>query len=185
MSNILSTIADEYIQELSVFDEEAESWDIKDALAADWALDKIREAKADHSRNEMIVNDKIKQLQSWLAKEKKRSDATISYFTWKLEEFFNTVPNKKATKTQEVCKLPSGTLKRRFQKPEYVRDDEKLLAWLKEHGQHKFIKVKESPDWAGLKGATKTHGNVVVDENGEVVDGVKIIERDPIFEVEV
>jgi hypothetical protein len=48
-----------------------------------------------------------------------------------------------------------------------------------------YIKVKETADWANLKKAIQVVGDKVVDENGEIVDGVLAVERPPTFEVEV
>ena len=48
-----------------------------------------------------------------------------------------------------------------------------------------YIKVKESPDWANLKKTIQVVDNKVVDENGEVVEGITVVDRPPTFEVEV
>jgi len=48
-----------------------------------------------------------------------------------------------------------------------------------------YIKFKEIPDWAGLKKNVHVAGEHVVDENGEIIDGIKAVERPPVFEVEV
>ena len=177
MNNIISVIANEHT-------EENESWKITDAVTADWALDKIREAKAEYSQKEMIVKEKIRQLQEWLEKEREKRDRTVNFFTAKLQEYFETAPKRK-TKTQEVLELPTGTLRRKYPAPEFVRDDEKLLNWLKERGMSEYVKIKETPDWANFKKTIRVTGEQVVDENGEIVDGVRVVERPPVFEVEV
>jgi len=177
MINIISEIADEHI-------EQNEGWQITDALAADWALDKIREAKAEYAQKEMVVREKIRQLQEWLEKEREKRDRTVNFFTAKLQEYFETAPKRK-TKTQEVLELPTGTLRRKYPAPEFVRDDEKLLNWLKERNLNEYVKVKEYPDWANLKKVIKVAGEQVMDEKGEIVDGVRVVERPPVFEVEV
>lgn len=187
MTNIISSIADEYMKEEYIEAEngfQLRTYKITDALAADWALDKIREAKAEYNQKEIIVKEKIKQLQEWLEKEREKRDRTVNFFTAKLQEYFKTAP-KRRTKTQEVLELPSGTLRRKYPAPEFVRDDEKLLNWLKERGISEYVKIKETPDWANFKKTIRVTGEQVVDENGEIVDGVRVVERPPVFEVEV
>lgn len=103
MSNIISVIANEHI-------EENKGWKITDAVTADWALDKIREGKAEYNQKEMIVREKIRQLEEWLEKERAERDRTVNFFTAKLQEYFETAP-KKRTKTQEILELPTGTLR--------------------------------------------------------------------------
>lgn len=177
MDNILSAIVNEHI-------EENETWKITDAITADWALDKIREAKAEYNQKEMVVREKIRQLEEWLGKEREKMDRTVNFFTAKLQEYFEIAPKRK-TKTQEVLELPSGTLRKKYPAPEFKRDDEQLLAWLKERNMSEYIKVKEFPDWANLKKLIKIAGEHIVDDNGEIVEGVTVIERPPVFEVEV
>lgn len=177
MSNIISVIANEHI-------EENKGWKITDAVTADWALDKIREAKAEYNQKEMVVREKIRQLEEWLEKEREKRDRTVNFFTAKLQEYFEMAPRRK-TKTQEILELPSGTLRKKYFAPEFVRDDGKLLEWLKQRCMTEYIKTKESPDWANLKKTIKIAGEYVVDENGEIVDGVRVVERPPVFEVEV
>lgn len=179
MMDILASIVDEHIQE-------KEGWQITDALAADWALDKIREAKAEYAQKEMIVKEKIRQLQEWLEKEREKRDRTVNFFTAKLQDYFETAP-KRRTKTQEVLELPSGTLRKKYPAPEFVRDDEALLKWIKANkiNAHLYIRVKETPDWANFKKTVKVAGEQVVDENGEIVEGIRVVERPPVFEVEV
>lgn len=48
-----------------------------------------------------------------------------------------------------------------------------------------YVKIKETPDWANFKKTIRVTGEQVVDENDEIVDGVRVVERPPVFEVEV
>lgn len=178
---LLADIAEEYIPE------KEGNWEIKDALMADWALDKIKETKAEYLQQEMVVKAKVDQLISWLEKRNEEKERKVNFFTIKLQQYFETATDvkKKTTTTQETLKLPSGTLKRKYPNAEYQRDDEKLVGWLKRNNKMEFIKVKESADWASLKKNTQTVGEAVVDENGEIIEGVTAIMRPPVFEVEV
>lgn len=103
--------------------------------------------------------------------------------TARLETYFDTLPHKK-TRTQESYALPSGKLVRKHREPEFSRDDEELLSWLHENNGEKFIKIKESPDWAGLKKTLTVLGETVVDENGEIIPCIKATERPDEFKIE-
>ena len=65
-----------------------------------------------------------------------------------------------------------------------VRNDDELLSWLHENNGEKYIKIKESPDWAGLKKTLTVMGETVVDENGEIIPCIKATERPDEFKVE-
>ena len=172
-------LANEFLPEEA--EQEKPEWKIKTDLDADWVLDKIREEQAEYRRFEMVVNEKIAQMQMALQKKKDAADRTTEFFTGRLEEYFNGVPHK-ATKTQETYALPSGKLVLKHQDPEFIKDDEQLTAWVKQSAPE-FLKVKESTDWAGLKKVIKVAGDKAVDKNGEIVPGITVQERNPEFKV--
>ena len=147
-----------------------------DAKAA-WALRKVREARADRDKWVAWYKEQIEQV-----------EAATDYNTARLErmlaDYFATVPHK-VTKTQESYSMPEGKLVMKRQAPEYKRDDPAVIAWLKANKPGQFVKVKEELDWAGLKAVTGVFGGNVVDENGEIIPGIEVVERDAKFVVEV
>ena len=111
------------------------------------------------------------------------SQRIIDNNTARLEAYFDTLPHK-VTKTQESYPLPSGKLVRKHQDTEFIRNDEELLSWLHDNNGEKFIKTKESVDWAGMKKTLSVLGETVVDENGEIILCIKASERPDVFKVE-
>ena len=94
------------------------------------------------------------------------------------------VPHKR-TKTQESYQLPGGKLVRKQQAPEYLRDEAALLPWLKQNAPE-LVKVTETPDWATLRKRLiiAPDGETVATEDGEIVPGVKAVQRPEVFRVE-
>lgn len=169
----------ELLKELEEKLETEEEFRVDDDQKAEWCLQKIREANAD--------------MEKWLAFYDQRKEAVkadtanrIAFFEHHLREYFNSVPHK-VTKTQENYPLPSGKLVFKQQEPEYERDDELIMKWMYETSDtpHKYIKTKESLDWSAFKKTLTVCGEVVADENGVVIPGIKAIEREPVFKVEV
>lgn len=142
-----------------------------------WALQKIKEARADRDTWVAWYQQKIKEITE-------QTDFDTMNLERMLGEFFLTVPHKK-TKTQESYSLPGGKLILKTQNPEYKRDDKKVIEWLKQNNGSQFVKVKEELDWSGLKAATGTFEGNVVTEDGEVIPGIEVINRDAKFIVEV
>lgn len=156
-----------------------ERWSIKDDKSAEWALKKIREAQEDTARWNTYYAAQMETI------ERQNAD-TVAYFTALLEAWFKTVPHK-ATKTQESYQLPSGKLVRKLQQPAYERDADALLKWAKTN-LPEAIKVKEEASWTDIKnriGKVMPDGSAVDKETGEIIDGVTVIERDPVFKVEI
>lgn len=185
MSNLALKIIDDAIADLEFEQPNCESFRIDNDEKAEWALAKIREEQAEAMRIMNVCKSMILHYESELKKAEEDLDKRTAYLKGQLEQYFGMVKTKR-TKTQEVYKLPSGTLKRKYPGPKFKRDDKALIDWLKDRQMNGYIKVKESPDWASIKKTiTLTKDNVVVDENGEIVDGVTVVDRPPTFEVEV
>lgn len=161
----------------AIMENNVETFVIDTDAKAGWALDKIREARADRDMWVKWYEDKIAEI-------KAQTDFNTMNLERMLAEYFASVPHKK-TKTQESYALPGGKLVMKTQNPEYKRDDKAVIDWLKANKPGQFVKVKEELDWAGLKAATGVFGATVVDENGEIIPGIEVVEREPKFIVEV
>ena len=170
---------------LKIIDEitEQEGFTIDNDNKAEWALRKISEERAETQRFVNICNTMISEYQFKAQQAQDKLEQKTSFLIAQLEAYFKTVP-KHETKTQATYKLPSGTLKLKKQQPEFSKDEEKLLTWIKANGYIQ-TKVKEMVDWAEFKKLLKFEGENAIDRNGEIVDGIKVVERPDKFEVEI
>lgn len=184
MSNVALEIINEVIDEIEFNQPGCTKFIIDNDEKAEWALAKIREERAEAQRIISVCENMIKRYEEKIQAVKEQLPKKTAYLESQLMQYFEKVPKKK-TKTMEKYDLPSGVLKKKYPRPEYKRDEDKLLQWLKERNMTDYIKVKESADWASLKKSIKTVGNKVVDENGEIVEGITVVERPAEFIVEV
>lgn len=150
---------------------------IEDDQTADWAMNEIRKAKAEKERWKKFYDERYQRVCD-------DADRTIANMESVLMTYFQKVPHK-VTATQENYTLPSGKLVIKKQAPEYERDDEQILAWLHQSGKEQFVKTKESVDWSSLKPTLNILGDTASDENGEIIPGLKVVEREDIFKVEL
>jgi phage host-nuclease inhibitor protein Gam len=175
--------AEIYQVENEVIDEQLhEGFVIDNDTKAEWAIRKIAEIRAEFSRYEMVCKNAISVYETKMQLKKQEMERNIGGLTGMLQHYAESVPMK-VTKTQATYKLPSGTLKLKFGRPEFVRDEEQLVPWLKENAPE-YIKIKESADWAALKPKVSVSGSSVVDENGEAVPGITVVEKPDVFLVE-
>lgn len=160
-----------------LYKEETEGFIIDTDAKAGWALDKIREARADRDR-----------WVEWYKAQIEKITAQTDFDTMNLErmlaDYFATVPHKQ-TKTQESYALPGGKLVLKTQNPEFKRDDKTVIEWLKQNGGNQYIKIEEKLDWSALKGDTAVFDGNIVNVDGEIIPGIEVIDRDPKFIVEV
>ena len=155
---------------------EPEGFVIDTDAKAQWALDKIRKARKDRDMWVKWYTDKIAEI-------KAQTDFDTMNLERMLAEYFATVPHKK-TKTQESYPLKGGKLILKTQNPEYKRNDATVIDWLKKNNMTEFVKVKEELDWAGLKDKTAALDGNIVTEDGEIVPGIEVVEREPKFMVD-
>jgi len=158
--------------------EETESmFHVKDDMTAEWCMTQIRNAQAEKAKWKQFYEERIQSVNE-------ACDLTIANMEAMLHAYFDSVPHK-VTKTQENYALPSGKLVVKKQEPEYERDDEALIAWLKANGGDVYVKTKESVDWAALKGTLTVMDGTVADADGQIIPCVKATERPDVFKVEL
>ena len=161
------------------------AWRITDDGCADWACRKIAEEKAELDRIRELADAQIQKIEEKVAAAERRFQNGTRFLTGKLAEYFETVPHK-TTKTKASYRLLSGTLTRKFGGASMEKDDSKLVEFLKASGNLEFIKTEEKPKWGEYKKRLEIMGGSVVDkETGEIVDGVKAIEKPDTFSVDV
>ena len=162
--------------------EESGEFRITDDLMADWAIEKINEARAERDRLLSLVDEKIGQLEEKRKLYIVNFEDNTSYLRAKLMDYFQTVKTQD-TKTIKKYKLVSGTLVLKRQQPLYERDEAALLTWA-ETTVPELVKVKKEVSWADLKKQADVSGDKLL-LDGEIIPGVTVVEREDVFEVQV
>ena len=160
-------------------------WRIADDSATDWAVQKIAEERAELARIEVLAAEQIARINEKVEAARRRCENGTAFLTSKLAEFFETVPHKE-TKTKHSYRLLSGTLAKKLGGATMEKDDDKLLEHLRSSGNTQYIQQTEKPMWGEYKKRLEIQGELVIDkQTGEIVDGVKVIEKPATFSVEV
>lgn len=173
----MSELANEIFEEEVSEEEQIEEVAVLDDASAEYLLRRIREA-----------NEQYERMESWYIhqteKAKEIRDRTVAWAERGLRSYLEMIPAAKRTKTQLSYELPGGKLVLKNQGPEYERDEAALVPWLKENGLTDLVKVKESANWAELKKTLREtpDGASMMTEDGEIVPGVKVTQREPKFE---
>ncbi|WMM24079.1 host-nuclease inhibitor Gam family protein [Tissierella sp. MB52-C2] len=182
MSEILENTIDEHLEEV-----EKDRWRIKSDEEAEWWIDKKEEDLIEVRRFKISLENKIEILKEKLEAVKNEEKNIIQNRDFYLQEYFESIDEKqlKKTKTQSKYRLPSVELIKKFPGPNFERDDAKLTEWLESNSMNEFVEIKKQAKWGELKAATKVVNGQVVTEEGEIVEGVEVVERAPEFKVEV
>lgn len=159
-------------------------WRITDDGCADWALEKIKAEKDELDRLTALAEQKIAELEEKIENAKRRYEQNTTFLTQMLAEYFETVPRKKTKTGTESYQLLSGKL---VKKPAAVKmqpNDDKLVEWLRSAGRDDLIKVETKAAWGELKKQITIVGEIaMIEETGEIVEGVDIVEVPAAFSV--
>ena len=171
------------VQEVS-FAEEAESkFVIDNDTKADWAIAKIFEEREEINRLQKLATERIQSITDKFNEEKAKADSTITFFEVALEKYFDMVEHKSSKTGTESYKLLSGKLVRKAPERKYIRDEEKLMQYVKSNAPQ-FIRTTECVDWVNLKKNITAVGDAVIDNTtGAVIDGITLGEETRKFEV--
>lgn len=167
--------------------DELQGFQIDTDSKAEWGIRKIQEEKAELRRMQLLCENMISHYSAKLKEAEDKFEKETAFFKGQLENYFRKLQadgQVKSTKTTESYILPSGTLKLKKQQPEYERDEEKLVAWCKKNGSGNFVKVEESVNWADLKKTLNFKNGQAISDTGEIIQAIKVIAREPKFEIE-
>ncbi len=156
-------------------DQEEREIAILDDASADMMVRRIKDAEGEYDRMESWYKQQLKRI-------REKRDATVAWAKGCLRAYFDLVP-KKTTKTQQSYQTPSGKMLLKQPGPEFDVDDEIAVPWLKANGLERFIRTKETVNWVELKKTVTVTGAGVATEDGEVIPGIKVTEREPEFNV--
>lgn len=157
-------------------EDEQRGFVVDDDRKADWCVRKIQELEADTASWKTYYEEQLERI-------KAQNDSSILYFKELLSAYFASVPHK-VTKTAESYKLPNGTLRLKQQQPEYTKDEPVIIEWARKNVPE-LVEDVPRLKWADLKKLGQADGEqLIIPETGEVVPGVKVIERGKTFVVE-
>lgn len=160
-------------------------WRIADDSAADWAVQKIAEERAELARIEALAAEQTARINEKVEAARRRCENGTAFMTSKLAEYFETVPHKE-TKTKHSYRLLSGTLVRKIGGVSMEKDDEKLIEHLRASGNEEYIQLTAKPMWGEYKKRLEIMGSHVIDKDtGELVEGVTVTEKPDTFVVDI
>ncbi len=155
--------------------EERERFRLTDENMANWALRKVAKARAEYEEAAKVAEAEVKRIDDWLNSRKRDLERTEEFFGGLLTGYY--LPQHMENPRQKTFKLPAGQVQIRAQQPDYVRDEAKLIAWLKGNDMAGYVEIVEKVRWGDLKKQLKQLGDKMLSPDGEVVDGILVVDR--------
>ncbi|ARK28747.1 host-nuclease inhibitor Gam family protein [Halalkalibacter krulwichiae] len=184
--NALERIEIEELEEMELTEEAKERFKITDLDSLNWAFRKIAALNEQKKEAQELAKAEMERIKTWLDGEEKPVNNSISFFEGLIKlyhmEQLDKDPKAKTLKT------PYGKSKSTTSKAQPDQQDkEKLLAYVKDSGLTDLI--KEEVKWGDLKKTLKVveidGKQVVVDGDGQLVEGASVKPADTSYKVEV
>lgn len=180
MEEILTPEQEQYQQTLINISQEIEQDGhaatrfVTDDDKADWAFKQLADLAAEHKQDQEYVDHNIKPYLDWLEKR----DAKRQGFRDFLQQDLMTYAlDKRHDDPKYKLNLPhgKGTFRRAKPKP-VVKDDQALLSWIVNNWPTDRVKdaIKQEPRKSVLNKYMTPAGDKVVDDNGQIVDGMGV-----------
>ena len=167
-----------------------ENFIIDNDSKANWALRKIRHMKEKQNKNKELAKSQIEKIQEeideiehWLEKENEKIQNNIDFMKSKLKNYAYELKNENPD--LKTHNLPFGALKFRKRRPKWNYEDDKLLQFA-ESNLEEVVKIKKKVDKRKLKKKAEVVGEkAVLEDTGEVINGIKVVQRPEKFKIDV
>lgn len=174
MENIISY--EFYNKDLDVENDSVEEFKgfiVNDLKSADWALRKIKQNNDTADERIEYAKEEIERLKDFISSEEKSRDNSNSYLESLLEVFLR---ERRIDDDKFKIKTATGTVSTRKSKS-WNYDEDKLLTFLKQNEMNEYIRIKEEVNKVDFKKSVLVSNNgLVTTKDGEIIDGVSVVE---------
>ena len=151
------------------------------------AVDYINWAEYQKEKNTKMYDESIapfieniKKADKWLEEQNGRLETNVNTVTTNLKVYLMRDNQKRVEsgkKARKTVKTPFGNFSLKKQQPQFVKEEKLLMEYAKASGKVNE-KTTVSVDWAAIKKESQLVDGKLIDPNGEVVPGVKVVEQD-------
>ena len=153
--------------------EEREGFKIDSLEGATWAFRKLRAIESKIAEIDVIAEQEINRINTWMEKELDQYSKDKEYFNYLLQEYYR---EERAKDKKFKLSTPYGKVTARKSKKWIYEDEESLLEYLKQ-SEPNCIRFKEEINKAEVKKIFKDGINA---ETGEILPFIKIEEEESI-----
>lgn len=162
------------IDEVEEVEEKREVFEITSLSGADWCFERLKAVKKQRDELVEYADEQIAKYENFKEETIKKAEDDEIYFKGLLQIYTDKrLEEDKNFKLKTVNGTASyGKINKKWN----WQDNEATIDSLKKSGHEELIRVTESIEKEKLKKSLTIVGDIVVDENGEIIEGIKITE---------
>lgn len=166
----------EILDQVEDQEQENKTFKVTDLETADWAFRKIAETEEQLQKDKDYAEKQIAKYKNFIENQEKAAHSSIDYFKYLLEQY---LLEEQAKDPKFKLKTAVGSASIRKTKS-WKYDDEKVIDFLKENNLTEYIRIKEEINKTDLKKNLTISGDFAATPDGEIVEGIKIEEKETI-----
>ena len=159
-----------------------EGFRVTDLKSADWAMGKIKKYEQKKIEIAQFVTSKKAELEKYASDQNMELTSKQDFFKSLLLPYVEE--QLKNEKKKKSIKLPTGLAGFRIQQPKYILNEAMLKPFVEKYDS-KLIKTTTEVDWEEFKKQITISNTQAITSDGEVVPGITVEEKEPIFYVKV
>lgn len=153
--------------------EERQSFKVDSLESANWVMRKLVALESKRKEVNGLADVEAYRIEAYRKTELDKLQRDEDYFRELLGVYANE-QREKDPKFKSI-KTPYGSVSFKKQQPKWNYNDQDLVTWLNERGYDQLIRVKWEPNKTDIKKAfTVNESGVVIDANGEPVEGIYV-----------
>jgi len=162
------------LQEIEEEQEVQQRFAVKDIDSANWALRKLKAINDKEAEVKYLASKELERINNWQTKELEKYKNNKDFFEMLLLEYYSA---NKIIDPKFKLSTPYGKVSSRKQQPQWNYDNDKVIEWLNINNKD-LVRVKYEPIKTDIKKLYKAVGGNVVTEQGEIVDGITVEEKE-------
>ncbi|KAF6576540.1 host-nuclease inhibitor Gam family protein [Paenibacillus polymyxa] len=177
MSNLLNPLFQAELDELDQQEQEERQRFVVDSLdSLTWVMRKLVALEKQRKEVNAVADAEVYRIESYRKTEMEKAQRDEDYFRGLLSEY--AARRREEDPKFKSVKTPYGSVSLKKQQPKWNYDDQALTSWLNDNGYDHLIRVKWEPVKTDIKKAfSVSDAGVVVDPNGEPVEGIQVEHR--------
>ncbi|MGV3043450.1 host-nuclease inhibitor Gam family protein [Staphylococcus rostri] len=171
-------------QELENIEQRDEGFKVRDLSSANWVFKKLDAIYSKEKEIQGLAHQEVERIKEWESRELEKLEDNKGYLEHLVIEYFKEEREKDA---KFKLSTPFGKVSSRIgAKVLQMSNEQLIIDQLEERGLTDFVKTTKKLNQADIK----KHFNVtdsgdLIDENGEPLDGVKLVRKPTSYTVKV
>lgn len=172
------------LQESELQNEVKSTFEVTDLYSANWVFKKLEAISAKEKEIKDLAQSEVDRIKEWESKELESLQGNKEHLEYLVTEYYR---EEKEKDSKFKLNTPYGKVKsRKGSKVFEVKNEQDVIDQLEQRGFTDFVKTTKKLNQADMKKVFNVSDDgTVIDDNGEVLEGIRMVEKPTSYSVKV